>query len=96
MTDKLTFKPWYVYKVEHDGVDVTSTYAYVYSFYEDGSYIINSNEIFASGPNFGVWSLSGSRLDLSRNGTWDIKTLTDTELILKYADSDYDYVVYFN
>ena len=96
MEDKLTAKTWTTYKFEQDGIDNSSltNYVAVYTFYSDGSYIIDDNQILSTGFNYGSWSISGSILTLTNGGTWDIKTLTDTELKLKSLD--FDFVVYFN
>lgn len=96
MEDKLTYKPWNLYKVEQNGTVVpnTNNYVAVFSFYRNGTYLIHDNLILANSASFGGWSLSGSILTLTNNDTWEIKTLTDNELILK--NITIDYVAYFD
>lgn len=96
MEDKLTYKAWTTYKFEQDGIDITSTSDYVatYSFHKDKGYIMEDNVILSNRAHLGSWSISGSTLTLTNNGTWKIRKLTDAELILKYTDSDY--VMYLN
>lgn len=77
--ERLTYKNWTSYKILNSGNDVTaSTSSITFDFHTDGTFTATG-----LGTASGTWSLDNGILFLGTAGSWNVLSISNTDLKIK-------------